>query len=174
MTTPGPAFNFDELYADHGKPLYRFCLRLMGERAEAEDLAQDVFVAALVGKDKFRKDSSVRTWLFRIAVFKARDRQRQRKRETHTQEEIPCQDVYASERMAIEHGIEQLPAKLRNAFILVKAEQFTTAEAAEILGVPEGTVKYHVFEAIQRLRSALSPAPLSISMSKAEETNHAV
>lgn len=165
-----PTLDFEALYAECGEGLYRFCFRLLGNRAEAEDLVQDVFVAAIHGKDRFAGKSSVRTWLYRIALYQAGKRRARRHREVPLHESTPAQAPV--ERVDIDQAIDHLPSKLRQAFILVKVEEFTSLEAAEILGLPEGTVKFHVYEAIRQLRATLEVSPLPTALGK--ESPHAV
>src|ERR1700704_2912454 len=66
----GEAGAFDQLYAGYGDRIYRLCYRLCGHAADAEDLAQEVFVAAYQGLDRFAGRSSLTTWLYRIAFFR--------------------------------------------------------------------------------------------------------
>jgi RNA polymerase sigma-70 factor (ECF subfamily) len=127
----------------------------MGSRNDAEDLTQDVLVAAFKGRKGFRAKASVQTWLFRIAVYKARKLQASRSRELPMVHEFSENVETPDIRIDLDRAIDALPVKLREAFILVKAEQLTAKEAAVVLGIPEGTVKYHVFEATQQLRAAL-------------------
>src|SRR5436309_15835483 len=66
----GEAGSFDALYSDYGDRIYRFCYRLCGHTADAEDLTQEVFLAAYQGLHRFAGRSSVATWLYRIALYR--------------------------------------------------------------------------------------------------------
>lgn len=151
---------FAELFAEYGQTLYRFCYRLTGNRTEAEDLTQDVFVVALRDASRFRGEASVRTWLYQIAIYQARSWRAKRRRERTLRREQESEPDSIDTRMAIERALDALPQKQKQAFLLVKVEQFTSQEAAEILNLPEGTVKFHVYEAIKRLRTLLDESSI--------------
>lgn len=165
---------FDDLYAEYGPRIYRFSLRLCaGSVADAEDLTQEVFVAALRSLHWFEGRSSLSTYLYRIAVYQwrqmrvARDRAGRvgggDGREAAAPSSADPARIGAA-RMELGAALRALPAAQREAFLLVKSEGLTCREAAEALGIPEGTVKYHVHEAVLRLRAFLgagedAPAP---------------
>lgn len=149
------ALDFERIYAAYGPGLYRFCLRLVGDRSEAEDLMQDVFIAAFHGKERFLGKSSVRTWLFRIAFYQGNKRRAKRRNEIPLDTEAHGACSNPEQALAIDQAIDRLPSKLRDAFVLVKVEELTSLEASEILGLPEGTVKFHIYEAVRMLRNLL-------------------
>lgn len=146
--------DFDWLYGEYGKGIYRLCLRMTGSASDAEDLTQDTFVAAIEGWHRFRGDSTHLTWIYHIAVRKAR---------RHLRFRIfrpPCWDQAASDkdsaiRIDLARALTKLPAKNREAFSLVKLEGLTLKQAALVAGVPEGTMKFRVYEAIRSLRVSL-------------------
>jgi RNA polymerase sigma-70 factor (ECF subfamily) len=159
----GETGGFDALYAEYGDRVYRFCYRLCGHAADAEDLAQDVFVAAFQGVDRFEGRSSVATWLYRIALYRWA-----RVRGARLPETLPLDEAMAGaaaapdpasagvERLTLENALVALPEGLREAFLLVKAEGFKYREAAQGLGLPQGTVQSRVHDAFVRLRSLLA------------------
>jgi RNA polymerase sigma-70 factor, ECF subfamily len=164
--------SFDALLAQYGDRIYRFCHRLCGNATDAEDLTQEVFVAAFEGLPRFQHRSSLETWLYRIAVFRWRAQRDRRKPPTVPLDEAQAADAAAPDparaslsRMELERALAALPEPLRQAFILVKAEGLRCHEAAAVLGIPEGTLKYRVYQAIHRLRALLAaeeadaPAP---------------
>lgn len=155
--------DFQALYDAHADRIYRFCLRLCGGRAaDAEDLAQEVFIAAYRGWDRFEGRSSVATWLYRIAIYRWR-----RMREARGPEAVSLDDGpepssmqgdparVEPERISLERALAALPHALREAFLIVKSEGLKYREAAEALGVPQGTVQSRVHDAALRLRAAL-------------------
>lgn len=156
---------FDDLYAEYGPRIYRFSLRLCGNSSDAEDVTQEVFVAAYRNLHNFEGRSSLSTYLYRIAVYQWRQMRTGNRVETVSWEEHH-QHVNASSdpshttlsRIELMAALAALPEAQRAAFLLVKAEGLTCREAAEALGSPVGTVKYHVFEAIVRLRAYLGGA----------------
>ena len=159
--------SIEVIYAEYGERIYRFCYRLCGRAAEAEDLAQDVFVAALQGLEGFEGRSSLATWLYRIAFYRWRQLHPRGQMPALSLEEdverMPVQPDPAPEslqRLGLEQALSTLAVDLRDAFLLVKAEGLTYREAAEVLGTPQGTVQYRVHEAVQRLRVALGDSPV--------------
>lgn len=160
--------DFDRLHAEHGAALFRFCWRLCGDRARAEDLAQDAFVAALRSRDRFRQAASPKTWLFGIALNLVRkDRRRRVLERAFRLASSSSPDPDGS--LDLGRAIDALPPRLREPFLLVKGEGFTSAEAGSVLGLPEGTVRAQVHEAIVRLRLQLQPSP-----TPSEETSYAL
>ena len=153
----GDASAFNELYDELGTRLYRFCFRLCGDKDDAEDLMAEVFLAAYSGREKFEGRSSLTTWLYRIAVYQW-GRMRRSKRAT-----VPLEDHHEQtvqevgiHSVALEQALAELPESLVQAFVLVKCEQLCYREAAEVLGVPMGTIQFRVHEASQRLRKSLA------------------
>ena len=151
---------FDALYATYGDRIYRFCFRLTGRAADAEDLAQEVFVAAYRGLGGFEGRSSVATWLYRIALYRWRRMREARRHEPAALDEElagtwpdPARATVA--RLSLEAALGTLPDSLREAFLLVKAEGLKYREAAEALDIPQGTVQGRVHEAVHRLRAVL-------------------
>lgn len=158
--------SIEVVYAEYGERIYRFCYRLCGRAAEAEDLTQDVFVAAFQGLENFEGRSSLSTWLYRIAFYRWRQlnpRGRMPALSLEAEpERLPAHPDLAQEslqRLGLEEALATLSSDLRDAFLLVKAEGLTYREAAEVLGAPQGTIQYRVHEAVQRLRSALGDSP---------------
>jgi RNA polymerase sigma-70 factor (ECF subfamily) len=152
---------FETLYRQYGERIYHFCFRLCGSVPEAEDLTQEVFVAALLGLDRFEGRSAVLTWLYRIAVFRWRH-WRSRKEPLAVSLDAGRQIASSRdaihdfiERQSLEHALAGLTPDQREAFVLVKMEGLKYREAAEVLGTPLGTVQSRVFDAITRLRERL-------------------
>jgi RNA polymerase sigma-70 factor, ECF subfamily len=153
--------SFDALYREYGDRIYRFSYRLCGNRADAEDLTQEVFVLAWQGLERFEGRSSLTTWLYRIALNRWH-----RIRSTRGPETVPLEegseagtrDLAAAqvERLSLESAVAALPEPLREAFILVKAEGLKYREAAAVLEIPQGTVQSRVHDAVVQLRAALS------------------
>lgn len=169
----GDAQAFEALYASYGPPIYRLCHRLSASPADAEDLTQEVFLAAFQSRQRFQGRSSLTTWLYRIAVYQWRARCADRNNQTvplleNTLGESAVNPIPdANERMALDWAMAALPAALRETFILVKAEGLTYKETAAVLDIPVGTAKYRVHEASERLRALLASAgdrdPSSVS-----------
>ncbi|MBI1331997.1 MAG: sigma-70 family RNA polymerase sigma factor [Armatimonadetes bacterium] len=162
----GPKLGGDEkkrlaaaLWDDHGAAVYRFALRLTGNRSIAEDLVGETILAALQSARRKPIEEMHRSYLFGITLNRWR-----RLRHIPTE---PIDDLVSSEAvdmdslLDLERAFRALPKSLQEAFVLVKAEGFTSKEAAEILRLPQGTVQSRVHEAVHRLRDQLEIEPLT-------------
>jgi RNA polymerase sigma-70 factor (ECF subfamily) len=158
---------FNLLIDRHQQAVRGFLRRLLASPADADDIAQETFLAVWEGAGQYRGGSSVRSWLCAIAWRKAKSAQRswfrQRARETDWQAEGagPGPDDGASpeDRLAVRKALMALPIEQRAAVALCLAEGFSHAEAAEALGAPLGTVKSHVTRGRERLLETLNEIP---------------
>ena len=144
-------------------------LRLLGDRGEAEDVAQDVMLRAWRGITGFRGQSSYFTWLYRIAVNEAnRARERRARRPVDVsigaeQLQLPAAAAHEPSRQAenselrraIGQALAQLPPALRTAIVLRDVEGLSTQEAAEIAGVSQAAFKSRLHQARLRVRAAV-------------------
>jgi RNA polymerase sigma-70 factor, ECF subfamily len=159
---------FEELYRAHAGRLYGLVLRMVGNPADAEDLLQEVFLSAHRKLDGFRGDSSLGTWLYRLATNQCLDYLRSRAARagqlTGALEDEPGLDDAGSRgladrtvtRMDIERALAKLPDGCRAAFVLHDVQGLEHKEVAEVLGIAEGTSKSQVHKARLRLRALLS------------------
>ena len=155
-----------EVYALHGAVLLSFARRLTGDPEAAADLVHDVFVALPSALAKFRGDGSLRSYLLSIAVKKSKKHVRsaarrrralarlgdERREPARTPERELVERELARE---ISRALDALPWRLRAAVVLCDVEGRGPAEAARVLGVPEGTVRSRLFHARRQLRAAL-------------------
>jgi RNA polymerase sigma-70 factor, ECF subfamily len=155
-----PAFN--RLVDRHQQAVRTFLRRLLGNEADADDVAQETFVAAWAHVRSFRGGSSVRSWLFGIAWRKAKGAQRswarRRSRDTEHYERLSAETPGATtieDRLAIRWALQALPLEQRAAVTLCLVCGFSHTEAAEILGAALGTVKSHVLRGRERLVKAI-------------------
>jgi RNA polymerase sigma-70 factor (ECF subfamily) len=143
----------------YGNRIYRFCYRLSGSVPDAEDLTQEVFLAAFQGQDRFEGQASVQTWLYRIALNCWRHANRSPRVPMSPLEDMPQTgpnlEQSVTDSLALSCALAALPPDLREAFLLVKAEGLKYREAAQILGIPLGTVQWQVHQASRRLRVLL-------------------
>jgi RNA polymerase sigma-70 factor (ECF subfamily) len=157
---------FDTLFDRHAPRVFHLLRRLTGNETEAEDLAQETFLAAYRGLGSWRREGSFGTWLCGIAFRLYRSaRRRQAQHETEPLDEeiglaAPDADPLAhclrhemAQRM--EAAIAALPPLPREVFILVKVEGLSYRETAEWLGVPLGTVQSRLWRAVCLLQAAL-------------------
>jgi RNA polymerase sigma-70 factor (ECF subfamily) len=157
---------FEELYQRHATRLYNLAYRMAGGPTEAEDLLQDIFLLAYRKLGSFRGDSSLGTWLYRLAMNHCldvlRSRQARMGQQTDSLDEEGAVQVAAApatgavNRMDLERAIETLPPACRAAFLLHDVEGFGHEEVGSILGISEGTSKSQVHKARLRIRQYLT------------------
>lgn len=136
---------FGELFRRHKDRMWAVALRTCRDPELAADAVQDGFIAAFRRAESFRGDAKVTTWLHRIVVNACLDRLRRRKptSELPEYELADRHDHHASTevRLDIQEALATLPEGQRAALVLVDMHAVPVAEAAEILGVAEGTIK---------------------------------
>jgi RNA polymerase sigma-70 factor (ECF subfamily) len=159
--------DFKHVYGEFHAKIHRYLDRLVGP-TDAEDVAQETFAKVSQALPQFREDSSLSTWIYRIATNAAYDRLRSRS--SHGDRDVPIDghsDVEAKgprgdQRLArremndcIDGYIARLPASYRSVVILSEHEGLTNKEIADALGVTLDTVKIRLHRARARLRKDL-------------------
>jgi RNA polymerase sigma-70 factor, ECF subfamily len=141
----GDSDAFSELVRRHRDRLWAVALRTLGDREEAADALQDALLSAYRAAGRFRGDAAVTTWLHRIVVNACLDRVRRRQvRPTVPLPEVDVTIAPAPDRdtaLDVQKALGQIPAEQRAALVLVDVHGYSVAEAAEILGVADGTIK---------------------------------
>jgi RNA polymerase sigma factor (sigma-70 family) len=157
---------FNTLIDRHQQAVRTFLRGLMRGRDEADDVAQETFLAAWTHASSFKGESSVRSWLCAIAWRKAKNAQRtwirRTRRDTVYHELTGTEhdpEMDAANRHALDRALAALPVEQRAAVMLCLGCGLTHAEAAESLSMPLGTVKSHVLRGRARLREALGEHP---------------
>jgi RNA polymerase sigma-70 factor (ECF subfamily) len=153
---------FDELVVRHRDRVYAVALRLTRNPADAEDALQDTFLNAYRALGRFGGRARVSTWLYRIAANASYDvigrrRGRDQPIDDGVHEPVAPGDPYVqdAQRRALERALAALPDEFREAVVLCDVAGLGAGEAAELLGVPAGTVKSRVFRARALLAVAL-------------------
>jgi RNA polymerase sigma-70 factor (ECF subfamily) len=153
---------FAELVSRHYDLIYRVAFKWCGNRADAEDIAQNVCMKLGHAIRSFDARAAFTSWLYRVTLNAVRDHQRAAKsRETkiaaaavladdavRPEPDDPLEEIWAA--------VCELPDKQRDAILLIYSEGKSHAEAASILNCAESTVSWHVHEAKKRLKGALS------------------
>jgi RNA polymerase sigma-70 factor (ECF subfamily) len=167
---------FNELVQTYGRRVSGLVLRMLGNRAEAEDLTQEVFVQVFKAISTFRGDSKLSTWIYRIAVNLCKNRTKYlRVRHANEQEELEAvaervplgearranvaQIERPDEAMAgkqveriVQDAIQAIDPTFRECLILRDVEELSYEEIGEITGLPAGTVKSRIFRARAQLK----------------------
>jgi RNA polymerase sigma-70 factor, ECF subfamily len=163
-----------ELVDEHQRMVFQLALNLLGDRDEALDLSQEVFLRVFRTIHNFRGHSSLRTWIYRIAVNQARNRHRFWRRrhradqvsldlhvQTHgdfpSRGELGPDRVLAQKELAdqLQRALDHLPFDQRTAIVLREVDGLSYEEIAYSLGVAVGTVKSRLTRARQALRLEL-------------------
>lgn len=158
---------FRQLVEAYQAPVYRLALRMCsGDAALAEDAAQEAFLAAWRGLPRFRGDSRLSTWLYRLTTNAAIDWLRREKRhrgmDDVTELELPDdgpgpqdQAEQAEAQQAVRRALSRLSEEHRQVLLLRYMQELDYAEIAAALEISEGTVKSRISRAKMRLRELL-------------------
>ena len=154
---------FVSLVSTHYDFIYRTAYRWCGNGSDAEDVAQEVSIKLASAIASFDGRSRFSSWLYRITLNAVRDMQRARSRrsrhvdayaEVAPSEQPADQEASATGRQ-LWAAVRQLPEQQRDAVLLVYAEELSHADAAQVMGIKEATVSYHVHAARKTLRGLL-------------------
>lgn len=168
---------FDWLVTHYHGPVYNLILSMLGDVADAADGTQEVFLKAFRGIRSFRHGSSLKTWLYRIAIREALNHKRWFKRhlqknvsidaepeEGHAAIEIedlaqtPFDQFAAHEiQAAVQNALQEIPEVFRGAVILRDLEGLSYEEIAEVLECSVGTVKSRILRGRRALKDLLEP-----------------
>lgn len=153
---------FDQVYREQHRVLRAYAQRLIGDVAAAEDLVHDVFVRLPTLLARFRLESSLRSYLLGVAtrigrrhVQTAMRRRKLLARLAAAPASAPPGPERTHELQRFQTLLDSLPLGQRAAFVLCELEEHSGREAAEILGVPEATVRTRCFHARKRLKALL-------------------
>ena len=163
----GDMGSFEQLYERHNRRVYSLCLRMTSNVAEAEDLAQEVFIQLFRKIGSFRGESAFTTWLHRLTVNQVLMHFRKRGvrlEQTTDDGDVPVQVVTGTgnpnqmpvvDRIALDKAIGQLPPGYKMVFTLHDVEGHEHEEIARMLGCSVGTSKSQLHKARMKLRGLL-------------------
>lgn len=164
---------FTELVQTYQHKVFNVVFRIVGDRAEAEEVSQEVFISVFKHIDSFRGDSKLSTWLFRISTNHARNRVKYLARRSdrahqglEDTNEGAVNDGHLGERISNPHdiavayeleeivkeGLALLNEMHRTILVLRDVEHLSYAEIGEVVDLPEGTVKSRLFRARAALK----------------------
>ncbi len=165
----GDIDSFELVMRRYNQRIYRTVRAILREEDETTDAMQEAYVNAFSHLADFSGRARFSTWLTRIAVHEALGRLRKRKRlepleETDSEDVLMASPVSGPEnrasdgelRVLLEHAVDALPEAFRTTFVLRSIEQLSVAETAEVLRIPEETVKTRHHRARERLQHALT------------------
>ncbi len=168
----GDAAAFEDLYAALSSRLYSFCLRLAGRNGDADDLFQEAFLKLHRSRATFVAEANALHWAFAIVRSTYLDRLRRRARRPEdlvdstdgTLDAVATRNSPESDLQAqalarlVEQELQRMSERNRSAYLLLKIEGLTAAEAAAVLGTTDDAVKQRAFRAYEALRAALTRA----------------
>jgi len=165
-----------ELVAEHQRTVLQLAANLLGDREEALDLSQEVFLRVFRTIHRFRGHSSLRTWIYRIVVNQARNRHRFWRRR-HRDEQVSLDQhvaahgdilrgsgpepdrVLAQKELAeqLQRALERLPFEQRTAIVLREVDGLSYEEIADVMSCPIGTVRSRIFRAREAIEKRIRP-----------------
>ena len=155
-----------QAYTDHGRMVYNVCLRVLGNATSAEDATQAVFLLLLRKAPTLPSEIHLAGWLHRTAELVAREGRRaevrlqKREREavemaTLQSQALPAADAWLEIRPKLDGAVAQLPEKYRTPLVLVYFEGHDQQAVARRMGIPDGTLRWRLAHALERLRLKL-------------------
>lgn len=162
---------FEELIRQYEKKVYSLCFRMCGNAEDAEEAAQDAFLALWRGIDRFRQESSLSTWIYRLASNACIDLMRRKKKGASSvsldDEELfvdavdpapqPHEEAERREtQRLLQEGLLSLPAEYRSILLLREIEGLSYSEISAALDLELGTVKSRISRGRTLLRNFLS------------------
>jgi RNA polymerase sigma-70 factor (ECF subfamily) len=160
------AEGFEAEAMPHLGDLFRTAVRLVMDRAEAEDLVQEVYLQAWKSFARYEPGTNCRAWLYKILFHKLNHQRRQKYSQGRL---LQADDALIAETVAYDapvrpdltdeeviKALDQVPANFREVVLLADVEEFSYKEVAEVLGIPIGTVMSRLSRGRKQLRDALS------------------
>ena len=165
-TPAGDREAFDELYRQQVDRVFAICLRMTGQRPEAERLTQDAFVRLWRRIGSFRGESEFSSWLYRLTVNIVLEDSRSTKRRSARVDMVEDLEAFdrglapaadqTETRLELEHAIAALPTGARHVLVMHDVEGYKHEEIARAMGIAVGTVKAQLHRARKLLRETLS------------------
>lgn len=173
---------FEELVCRYDKQVLSIAMKYTGNNDDAKDIYQEVFIRIFKSIKKFRFQSELSTWIFRITTnacltYKSRESKRTRISLSHNDDEeqdnfilnlkaeekdLPDKAAIYSEAVRnIEYAVQKLPPKQKLCFTLKMLEGYKIKEIAKMLNCKEGTVKKYMFDAVRSVRESLKEYSLN-------------
>lgn len=159
---------FRELVKHHESLVAATVIGVLGNCPEAEDVGQETFIRFYKNLGKFRGESSIGTYLTRIAINLSLNELKRRKRRSKLFFQRPLEEAYDipdakanselnEDKEIVQQAIQKLESKFRTVVVLRLIDGYSTEETAEILNIPVGTVLSRLSRAQQKLKELLKP-----------------
>jgi len=169
QTRGGDPQGFNDLVRRYGPLLYRLSLQYLGDPDEAEEQAQEILLKAYRNLARYDQNHRFFTWLYSLALNHLRSelrKRRTRQRQTWSGpvledrlaagEAGPDEELLRKEaRELVRRTVRNLPARYREVYLLREVEDLSTSDTAEVLGIPEGTVKIRLHRSRRLLKKQL-------------------
>jgi len=155
----GADIDFEQLYETYRGRVFSTAYRMLSNRADAEDVTQDIFIKVFKKLSSFRGDSAVSTWIYRIAVNACLDfRRRRRLRQAVSLDDgLEVGSVPLSVAKLVESTVPKMADGYRKVFVLHDIQGLKHCEIAKILGITDGASKSQLHRARAFLRRELAP-----------------
>lgn len=167
----GDEFIYKYVYDQYSQMVFSVCFRMTGNKEEAEDAVQDVFIKLFNSINTFREESKLSTWIYRIALNICINRSRRKKlvsilslnyfeekgeNEMATEKQTPEDELDKSEiQNIVQAAIDRLPAKQKTAIILSRYEELSYNEISKVMGLSISSVESLLFRAKENLAKKL-------------------
>jgi RNA polymerase sigma-70 factor (ECF subfamily) len=154
---------FATLYATFGRPCFNLALRILGNRALAEDLVQEVFLKMFSSIGSYRGDAPFGSWLKRMTVNATIDQLRSQRHDPESDSDAlllqPVTDAAPADVLDAWSLLQRLPSRARAVLVLHEYEGYTHAELADLFGQSESYSKSILARALKRLHDLIAPMP---------------
>jgi RNA polymerase sigma-70 factor (ECF subfamily) len=161
----GDAAAFNDIVREHRREIYLVARRILGSHEDADEAAQEAFVRAWHGLDRFRGDAALRTWLIRIVLNVARSMRRGPERSVSLDDAVePSDPGRSAEQLAgraelgkrLREAVAKLSPRQREVVALKVFSAMTYREVARVMDLSEGAVKAHLHQAVSNLRRRMT------------------
>jgi RNA polymerase sigma-70 factor, ECF subfamily len=141
--------------------VFALCLHILGNRADAQDAVQDTFVSVFGALERFRGESRLSTWIYRITLREALRHKSRRRQSEPIDDAMPAPDgddpaIRREQRERLSRALDRLSAEHRTVLSLFAIDGLSHREIADVLGVPEGTIWSRLHGARKRLAAELA------------------
>ena len=143
----------EEIYKNHSKYVYNVALGILRNKAEAEDITQDVFVKLFYALDSFRGESDIKTFLYRMTVNKSIDLIRSNKLHFNKLKTTQFKEIDITIKSELYSMLEIIDLNYKIPLLLAEISGFSYKEIAKILNIKTGTVKSRINRAINQLKN---------------------